>query len=89
MTSQLVLDGLEQAIWTRGREGKDLTGLIARHDHGSQNLSVAHSERLDTAGIKASTGAVGSSYDNVLAQWVIGLYKARADQSPASLEGLR
>ena len=34
MTSQLVLDALEQAIWTRRREGRDLTGLIAHHDHG-------------------------------------------------------
>lgn len=75
MTSQLVLDAVEQAIWTRHREGKDLTGLIAHHDHGSQYLSVAYSERLDAAGIKPSTGAVGSSYDNALAESVIGLYK--------------
>ena len=33
MTTQLVLDALEQAIWTRQREGKDLAGLIAHHDH--------------------------------------------------------
>ena len=75
MTSQLVLDAVEQAIWTRHREGKDLAGLIAHHDHGSQYLSVAHSEHLATAGIKPSTGAVGSSYDNALAESVIGLYK--------------
>jgi putative transposase len=75
MTSQLVLDAVEQAIWTRHREGKDLTGLINHHDHGSQYLSVAHSEHLAAAGIKPSTGAVGSSYDNALAESVIGLYK--------------
>ena len=75
MTSQLVLDAVEQAIWTRHREGKDLAGLVAHHDHGSQYLSVAYSERLDAAGIKPSTGAVGSSYDNALAESVIGLYK--------------
>ena len=65
MTSQLVLDAVEQAIWTRGREdrGGDLTGLIAHHDHGAQYMSVAYSERLDTAGIKPSTGLVGSSHD--------------------------
>lgn len=39
------------------------TGLIAHHDHGVQYMSVAYSERLDAAGIKPSTGAVGSSYD--------------------------
>ncbi|SNS00418.1 putative transposase [Haloechinothrix alba] len=75
MTNQLVVDAVEQAIWTRHREGKDLTGLIAHHDHGSQYLSVAYSERLDAVGIKPSTGAVGSSYDNALAESVIGLYK--------------
>lgn len=77
MTSQLVLDAVEQAIWTRGREdrGGDLTGLIAHHDHGAQYMSVAYSERLDTAGIKPSTGLVGSSHDNALAESIIGLHK--------------
>lgn len=75
MTSQLAVDAVEQAIWTRGREGKDLAGLIAHHDHGVQYMSVAYSQRLDAAGIKPSTGAVGSSYDNALAESVIGLYK--------------
>jgi transposase InsO family protein len=51
MASQLVLDAVEQAIWTRGREGRDLAGLIAHHDHGVQYLSVAYSEHLATAGI--------------------------------------
>ena len=63
MTSQLVVDAVAQAMWTRQREGKDLTRLIAHHDHGSQYLSVAYTEHLDTAGIKPSTGAVGSSHD--------------------------
>jgi putative transposase len=76
MTSQLVLDAVDQAVWTRHRDGRDLTGLIAHHDHGVQYMSVAYSEHLDTAGIKSSTGAVGSSYDiNALAESVIGLYK--------------
>lgn len=75
MTSQLVVDAVEQAIWTRQREGTDLAGLIAHHDHGTQYLSVAYCEHLATAGIKPSTGAVGSSYDNALAESVIGLYK--------------
>jgi putative transposase len=61
MTSQLVVDAVGQAIWTRGRQGRDLTGLIAHHDHGTQYLSVAHSEKLDTVGIKPPTGAVGSA----------------------------
>jgi putative transposase len=75
MTSQLVVDAVEQAVWTRQRDGKELTGLIAHHDHGVQYLSVAYTEHLDAAGIKPSTGAVGSSFDNALAESVIGLYK--------------
>ncbi len=74
MTTQLVLDAVEQAIWTRHRDGRDLAGLVAHHDHGSQYLSLAHTERLEVAGIKPSTGAVGSSHDNALAKSVIGLY---------------
>lgn len=75
MTSQLVVDAVDQAVWTRQREGRDLTGLVAHHDHGVQYLSVAYAEHLDAAGIKPSTGAVGSSFDNALAESVIGLYK--------------
>lgn len=75
MTSQLVVDAVDQAVWTRHRDGRDLTGLIAHHDHGVQYLSVAYAEHLEVAGIKPSTGAVGSSFDNALAESVIGLYK--------------
>ena len=88
MTSQLVVDAVEQAVWTRGREGKDLTGLIAHHDHGVQYMSVAYSERLDAAGIKPSTGAVGSSYDNALAESVIGLYKTELVKPQRPWKGL-
>lgn len=88
MTSQLVVDAVEQAIWTRGREGKDLAGLIAHHDHGVQYMSVAYSERLDVAGIKPSTGAVGSSYDNALAESVIGLYKTELVKPRRPWKGL-
>ena len=89
MTSQMVLDAVEQAIWTRHRQGKDLAGLVAHHDHGVQYLSVAYSEHLAAAGIKPSTGAVGSSYDNALAEWVIGLYKTELVKPRRALEGPR
>ena len=88
MTSQFVVDAVEQAIWTRGREGRDLAGLIAHHDHGVQYLSVAYSEHLATAGIKPSTGAVGSSYDNALAESVIGLYKTELVKPRRPWKGL-
>ncbi|MBK9100939.1 MAG: DDE-type integrase/transposase/recombinase [Austwickia sp.] len=38
MTTRFVVDAVEQAIWTRGREDRDLAGLIAHHDHGVQYL---------------------------------------------------
>mgnify|MGYP001943531578 CR=1 FL=1 len=75
MTAQLVLDALEHAVWTRAREGRDVSGVIAHHDHGSQYTSVAYSERLAADGIRPSMGVVGSSYDNALAETINGLYK--------------
>lgn len=76
MTSQLVLDAIEHAIWTCRREGvEDLTGLIHHHDRGSQYTSVAFTDRLVEAGIDASIGATGNSYDNALAESINGLYK--------------
>ena len=76
MRTQLVLDAIEQAIWTRQREGvTDLTGLTHHHDNGSQYTSIAFTERLAAAGIDASVGAVGDALDNALAESVIGLFK--------------
>ena len=88
MTSQLVVDAVAQGIWTRNREGKDLAGLIAHHDHGSQDLSVAYAEHLNAAGIKPSTGAVGSSYDNALAESIIGLYKTELIKPRRTWKGI-
>ena len=75
MTAQLVLDALEHAVWTRAREGRQVAGVVAHHDHGSQYTSVAYSERLAADGIRPSMGVVGSSYDNALAETINGLYK--------------
>ncbi len=76
MTTPLVLDALEHAIWTRTREGiTDLTGLVHHNDRGSQYTSIALTDRLVEAGIDASVGAVGSTYDNALAETINGLYK--------------
>ncbi|MBD8060141.1 IS3 family transposase [Cellulomonas sp. JH27-2] len=75
MTAKLVLDALEHAVWTRGREGRDVSGVVAHHDHGSQYTSVAYSERLAADGIRPSMGVVCSSYDNALAETINGLYK--------------
>jgi len=72
MTTDFVLDALEQAIHAR-RPGKD---LVHHSDQGSQYLSIRYSERLDDAGIKPSVGSVADSYDNALAETIHGLYKA-------------
>jgi putative transposase len=76
MKTALVLDALEQALWTRRRDGKrDLAGLIHHTDAGSQYTSIAFTERLAAAGVSASVGTVGDAYDNALAESVIGLFK--------------
>lgn len=75
MTTQIVLDALEQAVWTRQRDGRPLDSVVAHHDRGSQGVSIRDTERLAEAGIAASVGTVGDSYDNALAETVNGLYK--------------
>jgi transposase InsO family protein len=71
MRAELVLDALEQAIWARG--GVD--GVIHHSDRGSQYLSIRYTERLVEAGAQPSVGSVGDSYDNALAETIIGLFK--------------
>ena len=44
-------------------------------DRGVQYLSIRYTERLAEAGIEPSVGSKGDSYDNALAESVIGLYK--------------
>ena len=76
MKTALVLDALEQAIWTRQQNGKaSLAGLVHHTDAGSQYTSIAFTGRLAEAGVDASVGTVGDAYDNALAESVIGLYK--------------
>lgn len=73
MTTDLVLDTLEHAIWTR--RAVDLTGLVHHTDAGSQYVSFALTERLVELGVDASVGSVGDAYDNALAESAIGLFK--------------
>ena len=72
-TAGFVLDALEQAIHQR-RPAKDM-GLVAHSDRGSQYLALRYTERLAEAGIAPSVGSVGDSFDNALAETVIGLFK--------------
>jgi putative transposase len=71
MHAELVLDALEQAIWSRS----GIEGVVHHSDRGSQYLSIRYSERLAEAGAQPSVGSVGDSYDNALAETIIGLYK--------------
>lgn len=75
MTTALVLDAIEHAIWTREREGWNVKDVVHHTDRGSQYTSIAVTERLAEAGIQPSVGAVGSSFDNALAETINGLYK--------------
>jgi putative transposase len=75
MSTQLVLDALEQAVWTRQRTGVALDCVVAHTDRGSQYVSIRYTERLAQASIAASVGSVGDSYDNALAESINGLYK--------------
>jgi len=73
MQAQFVLDALEQALHDR-RPVQD-AGLVHHSDRGSQYLSIRYTERLAEAGIEPSVGSVGDSYDNALAETVIGIFK--------------
>jgi putative transposase len=76
MATSMVLDAIEHAIWTRQQDGIfDLKDVIHHTDRGSQYTSIRFTERLAEAGIQPSVGAVGSSYDNALAETINGLYK--------------
>jgi putative transposase len=72
MHTELVLDALEQALHAR----QPGNGLIHHSDRGVQYLSIRYTERLAEIGIQASVGSVGDSYDNAMAESVIGLFKA-------------
>ena len=67
-----VLDALEQALHER-RPAKG--GLTHHGDRGSQHVSIRYTQRLIEAGIEPSVGSVGDSYDNALAETIIGLFK--------------
>lgn len=71
LKTDLVLDALEQALHAR-----DISSRLIHHsDRGSQYLSIRYTERLGEAGIESSVGSTGDSYDNAMAESIIGLFK--------------
>ena len=72
LRTDLALDALEMAIW---RRRDDVAGLVHHSDRGTQYLSIRYTCRLAEAGIVPSVGSAGDSYDNAMAESIIGLYK--------------
>ncbi len=73
LRTDLALDALEQALHDRLPLR---TGTLIHHsDRGGQYLAIRYTERLAEAGIEPSVGSVGDSYDNSLAESIIGLFK--------------
>jgi transposase InsO family protein len=73
LVTDFVLDALEQAIYDRC--DVDTGDLIHHSDRGTQYLSMRYTDRLADAGIEPSVGSRGDSYDNALAESIIGLFK--------------
>ena len=73
LATDFVLDALEQAIYERCGDPPD--GLVHHSDRGTQYLSMRYTDRLTDAGIAPSVGSRGDSYDNALAESIIGLFK--------------
>jgi transposase InsO family protein len=72
LRTDIALDALEQALHDRQI---DQASLVHHSDRGVQYVSIRYTERLSEVGITPSVGSVGDSYDNALAESIIGLYK--------------
>jgi putative transposase len=85
LRTDLALDALEMAIWRRQAQ---LDGLVHHSDRGSQYLSIRYTERLAEAGAACSVGSRGDSFDNALAETIIGLYKTELIRRRGPWKGL-
>ena len=88
LRSDLALDALEQAIWARSERGQRLDELVHHSDRGVQYLAIRYTERLAETGAVNSVGSKGDSYDNALAETIIGLYKAELVRNRGPWRGL-
>jgi putative transposase len=78
LATDFVLDALEQAIYDR--RGAGVEHLVHHSDRGTQYLSMRYTDRLVEAGIEPSVGSRGDSYDNAMAESIIGLFKTEVIQ---------
>jgi putative transposase len=85
LRTDLALDALEMAVWARRG---DLQGLVHHSDRGSQYLAIRYTERLTEAGAVTSVGSRGDSYDNALAETIIGLYKTELIRQRGPWKGM-
>jgi putative transposase len=85
LRTDLALDALEMAIWRRQAQ---LDGLVHHSDRGGQYLAIRYTERLAEAGAVTSVGSRGDSYDNALAETIIGLYKTELIRRRGPWKGL-
>ncbi|MFI5081529.1 MAG: IS3 family transposase [Streptosporangiales bacterium] len=91
-STDLVLDALVMAVTYRARQGVKVAGLIHHSDAGSEYLSIRYGAELAASGIAPSVGSVGDSYDNALAESIVGLYKTEVTghlgpwETPAQVE---
>ena len=83
MTAALVVDALNMAAWTRRHTTLD--GLICHTDAGSQYTSISYTDRIDEVGAAPSIGTVGDSFDNAMAESVMGIFKTELHRNPAAL----
>ena len=75
------IPGTASAFFARAeldRQVRPSSELIHHSDRGAQCLPIRYTERLGEAGVIPSAGRVGNSYDNALAETVIGLFKTEA-----------
>jgi putative transposase len=86
--TELPLAALEMALWTRDRTGQDVTGLVHHSDAGSEYTAITYRKNLADAGALASIGTVGDSYDNAMAESIIGLYKTECIKKDGPWDGV-
>ena len=86
LTAGIALDALEQALHERRLNPEDT--LVHHSDRGVQYVSIRYTERLAEAGIEPSVGSRGDSYDNALAESIIGLYKTEVIRRRGPWRGL-
>ena len=80
--------GTSRSLVLYDRPIAESSRLIHHSDRGVQYLSIRYTERLAAAGIAPSVGSTGDSYDNALAECVIGLYKTEVIRRRGPWRGL-